>query len=221
MNRVSHPSGALVAARDGGYDDNYKVSRQVWGTGPGRLLEMLFQRQDMAGRAVLDLGCGQGRNSYHLAARGAHVTALDVSEIAITEARRTYGDHTIRWSVDDATRTLTLDRTYDCVIAYGLLHCLEEYEVDVMMDRLQRATKPGGYNVIVTFNARRQELLLAHPGFHPTLKNHAYFLERYGSPEWAIEYATDEDLEEEHPNNGIRHVHSMTRLLARMANRDD
>src|SRR5262249_36982230 len=40
------------------------------------------------GTRVLDVGCGVGRWSRHLAARGASVTGIDLSPTMITEARR-------------------------------------------------------------------------------------------------------------------------------------
>ena len=38
--------------------------------------------------AVLDLGCGEGRNALHLAEQGLHVTAVDVSPAAIRKLER-------------------------------------------------------------------------------------------------------------------------------------
>jgi hypothetical protein len=38
-------------------------------------------------------------------------------------------------------------------------------------------------------------------------------VDRYGK--WEIQYESDEDLEESHPNNNIAHSHSITRILAR------
>ncbi len=49
-----------------------------------RLLELLG---DVAGRAVLDAGCGEGFLARILAARGARVTGLDLSPKLIAMAR--------------------------------------------------------------------------------------------------------------------------------------
>src|SRR5947209_9803303 len=43
---------------------------------------------DVAGRAGLDIGCGEGHNTRLLARRGARVTAVDISEVFIRHARQ-------------------------------------------------------------------------------------------------------------------------------------
>jgi SAM-dependent methyltransferase len=42
---------------------------------------------DLAGRMVIDLGCGEGRNTREIARRGARVTGVDVSEKMIAAAQ--------------------------------------------------------------------------------------------------------------------------------------
>src|SRR3990170_6301318 len=61
--------------------------RFIWGTAPSRLA------QDLAalvppGARVLDLGCGEGRDSVYFASRGYDVTGLDVSAAGLEKAER-------------------------------------------------------------------------------------------------------------------------------------
>jgi SAM-dependent methyltransferase len=140
------------------------------------------------------------------------VTAVDISPYALANARAAFPDEAVAWIQQDAT-TMTLPAAnYDLVVAYGLLHCLPAEEIGPLVEKVKAATAPGGLNILVTFNQRRQDLS-AHPGFRPTLLSHSFFLELYES--WRILYATDEDLHETHPHNMIPHTHSMTRLIAR------
>lgn len=53
----------------------------------GRELELIERFADLAGRDVLDIGCGDGRTSRRLAGRGASVLGVDPDEAAITQAR--------------------------------------------------------------------------------------------------------------------------------------
>jgi ubiquinone/menaquinone biosynthesis C-methylase UbiE len=161
---------------------------------------------------VLDAGCGEGKNAHALALRGAHVTAVDCSEVALRNARSAWPETPIKWVQADVRNLLLPVEALDIVVAYGLFHCLRSRaEIEEVVSCLQEATRAGGRHIVCAFNARRQELL-AHPGFTPCLLSHTDYLDLYSS--WMVEEASDEDLKETHPHNGIPHVHSLTRIIA-------
>jgi predicted nicotinamide N-methyase len=57
---------------DGGYDDGYSACPCFWGSSPGSLVRALLDNNPLlAGRAVLDLGCGEGKNANAFALAGA------------------------------------------------------------------------------------------------------------------------------------------------------
>src|SRR6185369_2757945 len=58
------------------------------------LVDRLIDRlQPAPGAVVLDLGCGSGRHSKHLASRGLDVVGLDLSPESIRQARRSEHAH--------------------------------------------------------------------------------------------------------------------------------
>jgi hypothetical protein len=61
------------------------------------------------------------------------------------------------------------------------------------------------------FNSRSQDLR-AHPGFRPTLLDHASYERAFCG--WNLIESSDRDLVERHPHNDIEHSHSLTRILA-------
>ncbi len=209
-------SATLTMSSTGGYDSGYESCPCFWGSSPGSLVQKLDQGNPAfwQGKMVLDIGCGEGKNAAHGARNGAKVIAIDVSPLAIRNALRAHNKHSgIAWAVADA-RYLNLTRNFfDVVIAYGVCHCLPgERAITDLMSKLQLSTRIGGMNVLCSFNDRHQELF-AHPGFHPTLLPHDFYVAAYHG--WTIIDVSDSDLVEAHPHNGIVHTHSLTRIIAR------
>ncbi len=201
---------------NGGYDGGYKCCDCFWGTEPSSLVKALAPHiHEFSGLRVLDAGCGEGKNAAFLSKQGAAVTAVDLSALAISHARRDWKTLTgINWiQADIRTMDLGVD-LYDVVVAYGLFHCLElSAEIAELHSRLSRVTRPGGYHAVCCFNSRNQELEAAHPGFHPCLVEHGYYRGLYDG--WEPLMESDTDLTETHPDMNIQHTHSMTRILAR------
>jgi SAM-dependent methyltransferase len=163
---------------------------------------------------VLDVGCGEGKNAAYLSKLGCRVRAVDVSALALANAKSAWnGECDVLWEIADVRDLRLGQNEYDIVIAYGLLHCLPNArEITDTVSRIQEATCPGGYNVLCAFNLRFQELE-AHPGLNPCLVQHEDYLALYSS--WQRILATDTDLIESHPHNLIEHRHSLTRIFAR------
>ena len=204
----------MIKNSNGGYDEGYAACPCFWGPQLGSLVKLVLAKlPDMINFRVLDAGCGEGKNAIAFASRGARVSALDCSELALRNAQRAWPDKAVEWIYGDVRSYNLPLEAFDVVIAYGLLHCLRDLsEVKAVISRLQGATRAGGIHVICAFNARRHDLS-AHPGFDPCLISHEAFLSVYEN--WTIEAASDDDLYETHPHNGIPHFHSLTRLIAR------
>jgi cyclopropane fatty-acyl-phospholipid synthase-like methyltransferase len=81
-----------------------------------------FVEQYCSGRRVLDAGCGTGYGSMHLATNGAQsIVGVDISDEAITEAKRLYGRHNLRFvkgNVERLTEVSDLGGPFDVVINF-------------------------------------------------------------------------------------------------------
>lgn len=92
-----------------------------------RRVERLFDertRAAVAGRRVIDIGCGFGRSSERLLGFGAaYVRGIDISETAIARARERTVPGRLEFSVDDVTQAL--DGVYDAVFGRSILHHLD------------------------------------------------------------------------------------------------
>jgi tellurite methyltransferase len=197
----------------GGYDEGYAATDSFWGTDAASLVRQFLAEHEVAGYRVLDIGCGEGKNANALANAGAHVSAIDCSELAIQNGQRLFHSELIKWRVGDATVSRFEPEQFDIVVSYGLFHCMPDAEtLTRLIEHLQAATWIGGHNIFCTFNDRSQDLS-AHPGFSPLLLEHQYYLDRYVG--WTILSVSDSDLHETHPHNNIPHHHSLTRMIVR------
>ncbi|ELQ6140601.1 tellurite resistance methyltransferase TehB [Cronobacter sakazakii] len=100
---------------------------------------------------VLDLGCGNGRNSLFLAARGFDVTAWDKNPASIANLERiaaAEGLNNLHIAVKDLN-TLRFDGEYDFILSTVVMMFLERDTIPGLIDNMQRCTAPGGYNLIV------------------------------------------------------------------------
>jgi ubiquinone/menaquinone biosynthesis C-methylase UbiE len=100
---------------------------------------------DVAGRRVLDLACGHGRVSRHLAGRGAEVTGVDLSGalIAKAQAAERARPRGIRYLQADAARQglLAGDRFDAVVCCFGLS---DIDDLDGAVASVARLLDPGG-----------------------------------------------------------------------------
>lgn len=80
---------------------------------------------DYVGRDVLDAGCGTGEYACWLASRGAHVTAIDLSDGSLQEARnyaKEAGIEGVHFEKRSVLRTGFPDASFDFVYCTGVLH---------------------------------------------------------------------------------------------------
>jgi ubiquinone/menaquinone biosynthesis C-methylase UbiE len=102
---------------------------------------------DVAGRRILDAGCGAGTVSAALRDRGAVMTGFDYSAKMVELARRRLGDDVDLRVADIASPLPYPDAAFDDVIAALVLHYLEDWTVPLAESR--RVLKPGGRLIVV------------------------------------------------------------------------
>ena len=109
----------------------YRLGFTPWDSAPGpQLLDMVLGDPAGAGRRALDVGCGKGRDAIHLAKKGWEVTAVDLEERAIEEARERAAEARVdvRWIVGDVTRlgTLAAPPGYSLIYDLGCIQGLPD-----------------------------------------------------------------------------------------------
>ncbi|MGW6931303.1 class I SAM-dependent methyltransferase [Lentzea sp. NPDC054927] len=97
---------------------------------------------DVAGRRILDAGCGAGPLLAELRERGAAVSGFDLSAGMVDLARRRLGDDVDLRVADLAAPLPYADGAFDDVVASLVLHYLEDW--DPALAELHRVLVPGG-----------------------------------------------------------------------------
>lgn len=123
---------------------------------------------DVAGKEILDLGCGHGMASIVLARRGARVSACDLSFGYLDEAgRRARANEVhVRFVQADGEHLPFADASFDCIWCHAVLHHLDMELAALELNRLLRpggravCCEPWGENRLLDWARRR----LAYPG---------------------------------------------------------
>ena len=115
---------------------------------------------DVAGRRVLDAGCGSGPLFAALRDRGAIVTGFDSSAGMLALARRRLGDDADLHLADLGRPLPFPDDAFDDAVASLVLHYLEDWTAPLA--ELRRVLKPGG-RLIASVN----HPIAGHPLFRP------------------------------------------------------
>ena len=119
-------------------------------------VDRLVRRLEIGrGASILDLGCGNGRHTIHLAARGFRVTGCDLSAASLALAR-TRADQSVRWMKQDMRRpfgTGAYDYIFNLFTSFGYFEQPSDH-LSVVAN-MARALRPGGRAVIDFLNVPR------------------------------------------------------------------
>lgn len=128
-------------------------------------LDYIKQRCELAGKQVVDIGCGGGILSESLAKNGAEVTAIDMGESALNVAKL----HALETGLTINYQHTTAEAFADQSPAqFDIVTCLEMLEhvpdPDAIIAACARLVKPGGHLFFSTLNRNPKAYLLAVVG---------------------------------------------------------
>jgi len=150
-----------------------------------------FLRARCAGKRVLEYGCGQGKYTPRLVEFGASVTAIDLSETAMENARaeaRAAGVQ-VEFRAMDAEALDFPDQTFDVICGNAILHHLDlersffEVARTLKPDGVAIFMEPLGHNPLINLK-RRMTPTLRTPDEHPLkMSDFALARKQFGSVE--------------------------------------
>jgi SAM-dependent methyltransferase len=122
------------------WDDRYRAGAFSDRIHPSEFLVKWLPRIP-PGRA-LDVACGAGRNSLHLAQAGFQVDAVDVSAVALKRARQSARERglEVNWIESDLDAGIPGDERYDLIVVMRYVNV-------ALLESLPGRLRPGGYLV--------------------------------------------------------------------------
>lgn len=101
-------------------------------------------------RYLLDLGCGNGRDSRFFADNGIHVVGIDASDVAIEMLEHTYeNDKYLEFMCDDfVTANVLFQREYDFCYSRFTMHAINKLQEKELLENVYRALKKNGLFMI-------------------------------------------------------------------------
>lgn len=159
---------------------------------------------------ILDVGCGDGRNSLYLAGLGFRVDAFDISVNAINKIdylkkRSNLNIKTYRCDVMD----FEYKYKYDLIIIHGVLQFIKKEKQPKTIELLKRWTNTNGYHIITVFTDEEPappDLKDIMVGAFKNEEIKDYY------KDWRIKMFRNYKFYDEH-ENGIKHFHAANKII--------
>lgn len=104
---------------------------------------------------AIEFGCGEGRNSIFLAKKNINVVAIDLSETAITNAKKMAQEQKVKVNFESGNlfNKEYQENHYDLVIDSGVFHHLSPHRRLQYREIIKRILKENGYFIMLCFAA--------------------------------------------------------------------
>jgi tellurite methyltransferase len=137
---------------DAVYDERYSRPGLYWGSKPtllARDVVRLARSLPRSPHTLVDLGCGEGRDSIYFARRGYRALGVDISSVGVRKAelRASRLGVNVRFLVGDI-RTYRLRHRVDVVFSSGALNNLPRRTRAARFEHFKANTAPGGINAM-------------------------------------------------------------------------
>lgn len=133
--------------RDEIYWNNYYAgSVSVAREEPSLFARAMLQHYMESGKNLIELGCGNGRDSLYFAKNGINVTGIDASQIAIEElCERTSLDNCVFICDDFVSVESIYQIQYDYCYSRFTLHAINEQQENQIIQKVYDMLKENGY----------------------------------------------------------------------------
>ena len=110
-----------------------------------KMLKIINRRRNNRKQYLLDLGCGNGRDTVFFAQNGIHTVGIDYSDVAIKKLGETYKWDNIEFFCDDFSAAAVLfQREYDYCYSRLALYTIGENQESRLFLNVYKTLKRGG-----------------------------------------------------------------------------
>lgn len=128
------------------YDEKYTSEESYWGNLPSSMARIFFQRHLSGGNPkLLDIGCGEGRDSVFFAQNGYQVTGFDASDVGVKKSIAL--SHELKLSIHFFQADINqyrLDTDFEVVFSSGALHYIPLNLREEIVANYKQYTTVGG-----------------------------------------------------------------------------
>jgi len=134
------------------YNKTYRAANDIFGKHPEKVL-INFLKDDVKNGYALDIGAGQGRNSFYLAENEFIVDAIDTSEVAVDFIKKNNKFNNLNVFKADF-KTFTSSKEYDVILVFGLIQILSYEACTQLANNVLSLSKKGTYLFISSFSEK-------------------------------------------------------------------
>jgi SAM-dependent methyltransferase len=121
-----------------------------------QLYDLVASGVPLAGRELLEVGCGRGGGAAYVArAHGPRrVVAVDLSPRAIALCRHRFRQSNLSFEVGDAEQLPFTDGSFDAILNVESSHCYGHF--DRFLSEVRRVLRPGGHFLYADFRPQEE-----------------------------------------------------------------
>lgn len=193
------------------WDEKYDVKDYIYGTEPNEFLANFAQSQSFFKSKkndfhVLDLACGEGRNTKFLSKFASSILAIDKSAKAIEKAKKLVVSeaNVVEWQVADVLKTDFESKRFDLVCSI-FLHLPRGARLE-LYDKVRDCLKPGGLLVIESYRKEQNYYKSGGPPTDKIMPSLEELQEAFNDFELLIAQEMDRPISEGTEHTGIAAV---------------
>ncbi len=195
------------------YENKYSSEGYYWGLNPSSTcLNVLKFKPPEKPYKLLELGCGEGRNSIFFARNGYQVTTFDLAQGGVDKTNRLADKLGLNINAFKADiLDFRLENNFDIIFSTGNLHYLPFELREEVFQNYKKFTNPGGIHMLSVFINKP----FIAPSPEKEITSHKWYSGELFRlyHDWEIEYCTEEIFD--CMSSGIPHKHATNRMLSK------